>query len=1386
MTDKPTAKKSSRNKPKKRTRRSDAEPEQAVSTAAPRAGPAEGSGPVARSAPQPEAPANSPPNGFPIVGIGASAGGLEAFKQFLAAMPADSGMAFVLVPHLDPTHQSMMAELLTRQTAMPVAEAVHGQILEPNHVYIIPPNKYLAVEGGRLVLSAPPKPHWRQTAIDFALRSLAEECADKAIGIVLSGTGAHGTLGLKEIKLAGGLVMAQSPQSAEYEQMPRNAIATGIVDYVLPPQDMPAVLMDYVRHALTPDQAEAGAAEGPPPPDLIRILALLHARSKYDFRHYRKNMIGRRIRRRMGILRLDSMSAYLERLRHDPAEIATLCKDLLISVTSFFREPEAFEVLAERVLPELIAQLDGDVPLRVWVPGCATGEEAYTIAMLLFEQLEAADKPANIQIFATDIDDDSLETARQGVYPDGVTGAISEARLRRFFDRIDEHRYRVTKALREAVVFAPQNLITDAPFSRLHLISCRNVLIYLEPDIQAKIISLLHFALLDGGCLLLGPAESIGRAVDMFEPVSKKWRVFRRIGPARRDLVNIPVIAPAGGTQGPQWHAPPEPRRPAGPRLTELMQRAVAEGFAPASILIDRKYEILCLLGPVGDYLDFPRGELSRDLLHMARQGLRTKLRAACQKALREQHPVSDPNVRVKRKNGFFGCSMTVRPLTEPQEVEGLLLIVFQDHPDAAPIAKRDTISGEDSAMVEQLEDELRATREDLHGTIEELESSNEELKASNEEIMSMNEELQSANEELETSKEEMQSLNEELATVNSQLHDKVEDLDRESNDMANLMAATDIATVFLDVDLNIKRFTPATSRLLNLLGADIGRPFRSFAPKFNDETLFDDCERVLQNLQPLEKEIFSEDGRCYLRRIMPYRTADHRIAGVVIAFIDVTQRLAAEAQARRLATVLLESGDAVTVRDFAGRITGWNRGAEQLYGYTEAEALKMNMRDIADAEYCERTLDAARRVAAGERVESFEMSRHARDGSARNVWVTVTPLRDATGTPIGVATVEKNITARHEAEQAARELNATLERRIARRTAALEASEQRIRAVLDAAVEAVVTIDGTGQIETFNKAAERVFGFSAAEAIGQKVQILMPSPYREHHDEYLRRYRETGNGRVIGVPREFSGQRKDGTVFPIELSVSAVDQLGLFTAMIRDLTKEKSLQQEILQIATIEQRRIGQELHDGTQQELTGLGLLASNLSETLRDKQTPEAELAERLAAGIAAANANVRSLARGLLPGDVRAKSLAPALEELARTIALHHAVECRFECPEPVEIGDDVAAMHLYRIAQEAVTNAIKHAEAHTVTVRLRQRDEGLELEVVDDGAGIDRSTSTSQQGLGLRTMAHRCSLLGGKLTVEQAETGGTRIACRIDRTEELDVGASAQRTREADE
>jgi two-component system CheB/CheR fusion protein len=489
------------------------------------------------------AAADPPATSCPIVGIGASAGGLDAFKKFFAAMPPDAGLAFVLIPHLDPTHDSLMVELLTKQTAMSVAEAADGTRILADHVYVIPPNKYLAVHDGVLQLSRPPTSRGQQTAIDFCLRSLAADQQERSIGIIFSGTGSHGTLGLKEIKFAGGMVMVQDPESAEYDQMPRSAIATGLVDYVLPPTAMPEALVRYVEHPyLNPSTVHAPGEDGASD-QLNRILAVLRTNTKYDFRVYRKHMVKRRVQRRMGLCHIATFAEYEDYLCANAKEVTALYKDMLINVTGFFRDPEAFEVLSQRVVPELVERASADRAVRVWVPGCATGEEAYSLAILLVEGFRAADREINFQIFATDLDEDSLERARAGLYADSVVGDLSPARLRRFFTRADEQQYQAHKELRDAIVFAPQNLISDAPFSKLDLISCRNLLIYLEPKVQEKVVSLFHFSLNVDGYLLLGPSESIGRMPDLFEPISKKWRVYRRVGPVRREIVDIPIVA---------------------------------------------------------------------------------------------------------------------------------------------------------------------------------------------------------------------------------------------------------------------------------------------------------------------------------------------------------------------------------------------------------------------------------------------------------------------------------------------------------------------------------------------------------------------------------------------------------------------------------------------------------------------------------------------------------------------------------------------------------------------------------------------------------------------------------------------------------------------------
>jgi two-component system CheB/CheR fusion protein len=827
-------------------------------------------------------------------------------------MPPDTGMAFVLVPHLDPSHKSLMTELLAKYTPLPVCEAGDGMTLQPDRVYIIPPNHYLSLDGPRLRLEAPPHAHGPQTAIDHFLRSLAEEWGELAVGILLSGTGSHGSLGLREIKGRGGLTLVQEPTEAAYGQMPRSAAADGSVDYILPVADMPEVLLRHARRLARGKGAREQAQEHGANGQLGQILALLRARTQYDFRCYRKRMLMRRVQRRMGLARLERLTDYLARLRDDAAEVNALFKDLLIGVTSFFREPDAFRLLEQRVLNTLVEHCDNDSPLRVWVPACSSGEEAYSIAMLLIESCERHNRPCAIQVFATDIDEDALAFARQGLYPAGIKADLSPARLNRFFGRSGDAHYQVSKQLRETVVFAAQNLVSDAPFSRLDLISCRNLMIYMEPEVQGKLIALFHFALKPEGFLFLGPSETISRQADLFETLSKKWRIFRRIGPPRRDLLEFPL-----GNGGARIAQPPQLQDAGGPAplpdFGDLTRRLLLDAFAPATLLVNRRLEILYFHGPTVQYLELPTGAPTRDLIEMAREGLRTRLRAACHRALREKQPVRVVDARVKRDGVFHPVELSVTPVHEPKGAEGMLLVSFFERPPRAgddAASGTDELLGDETAAIQQLEQELKTTREDLQSTIEEMESANEELKASNEEVMSMNEELQSANEELETSKEELQSLNEELSTVNNQLQDKVEELERTGNDIANLLANTELAVIFLDNQFRIKRFTPATARLLNLLESDIGRQLADFAPKFSDEFLLEDAGTVLRTLAATEKEVSNTAGQVYLRRIQPYRTADDRIEGVAVTLVEITRRKQMEAKLEELNRALMKDVD--------------------------------------------------------------------------------------------------------------------------------------------------------------------------------------------------------------------------------------------------------------------------------------------------------------------------------------------------------------------------------------------------------------------------------------------------------------------------------------------
>jgi len=850
-----------------------------------------------------------------VVGIGASAGGLEAFKHFFAAMPPDSGMAFVLIQHLDPTHQSLTAELLGKHTAMPVVEVEDEMRVEQNRVYVIPPNAYLTISGETLHLSEPAERRGLRVPVDFFFRSLADDQQERAIGIILSGSGTDGSLGVREIKAAGGMVMVQSLETTAFDGMPRSAISTGMVDYVATVENMPQVLEGYVRHGYVNGAAAPLPVAEKVPDDLHAIIGILRAHIKYDFSCYKKGTLTRRAQRRMGLSHTEKMSEYVEILRRDKEEVKALYKDLLISVTNFFREPEAWEALTREALAALVREHDDETPIRVWTPGCATGEEPYSLAMLLCEEMHRADKTSALQIFASDIDLDALAFARAGIYPENIAADVSPERLRRFFVK-GEHTYRINKNIREAVVFAEQNIVSDPPFSKLDLISCRNLLIYLESEVQEKILSQFHFALREGGYVFLGGSETVSQGNALFQAVSRKYRIYRR---GRRSGYVTTELPSAGHRQravAVQTQVAGLERR--AQRLAAVAQQVVTQRFAPACVLINRRAEVLYLNGPVDRYLQLPSGELGAELAAMARPGLRARLRTAVREAIQADKAVSAGGVRIKKNGGYFAARLLVDPLRHPPEVQGLYLVAFDEEdggrrPRLAEIAppeqpREETERAADyEAIIQHLEEELRATREDLQSTVEELETANEEFKASNEEITSVNEELQSTNEELETSKEELQSLNEELQTVNHQLEHKLTELEATNNDLNNLLVSTDIATVFLDRGFCLKRFTAATKRLIRVIETDVGRPISDFALNFTDPDLLPDAEHVLKLLAPIEREVQDVEGRYYLRRILPYRTEDDRIVGVVVTFNDVTNVKEHERALERLAAELDE-----------------------------------------------------------------------------------------------------------------------------------------------------------------------------------------------------------------------------------------------------------------------------------------------------------------------------------------------------------------------------------------------------------------------------------------------------------------------------------------------
>ncbi len=1306
-----------------------------------------------------------------VVGIGASAGGLTALRELFGHMPPDTGLVFVVVMHLSPEHESHLPDLLQAHTQMPVRQVTETLQMEPNHVYVIPPGSNLTAVDTHLRLSEMEKERSRRAPIDHFFQTLAKTYHETAVGVVLTGTGSDGTFGLRKIREESGLTIAQDPAEAEHDTMPMSAISHGVADRVLPLSEMPDQIVRFATtEPAVPVPEEDEDVERDERQTILDILTQVRARTSHDFSRYKPATVMRRIRRRMQIHQMEDLEEYGEHVRRDRDEARQLFDDLLITVTNFFRDPETFEVLERDVVPKLFEDKAEQDQVRAWSVGCATGEEAYSLAILLLEHASRLDPSPQVQVFATDLHEASLESAREGLYPDTMETQISPERLERFFAPEYDHYYRVRPQLREAVVFAPHNVIKDPPFSHLDLVSCRNMLIYLRREVQEEILPLFHYALRPGGYLLLGSSETIRRS-KFFERIDEPHRIYlRRELPAHEPRLPVFSMPPARFAR----RDPDVPRRPQGAPGYGALHQKMVEQYAPPSVLVGEDNALVHASARAGRYLKVPGGEPTNDLFRLVREPLRLGLRAGLFAVRDRGKAYRSRPIRLEVEGEPVHVTVRVQPPGDDDELEDFCLVIFDEGPTPPPgeVSEADVPEG----TARELEEELVATRARLQAMREDQEASQQEMRATNEELQSMNEELRSAMEELETSKEELQSMNEELATANQENRHKVEELAQLSSDLQNLLSATEIATLFLDRDLRIMRFTPPLTELFHVRPTDRGRPLSDLTHRLDDVDLEKGAEQVLDSLAPLTHEIQSDDGRWLLTRILPYRSTEDRIEGVVITFVDITERKATEealrASEERYRTLFNSIDEGFCIIE----VLFDKQGEPFDYRFLEANPAFVRQTGLEDP--VGRTMrefapnhEEFWYEAYAEIVRTGEPRRFEHEAKALGFFYEVYAFRIDEPEANRVAVLFRDITERKRTEEALRE------------------SEERFRAVSNLTPDLLWRSDPNGSTSWYNQRWTEYTGQTLEEAVGWGWLDVIHPDHREKSAERYRRAVEEGERleqmhrirRHDGEYRWFLVRAEPllddyGAVRHFFGSATDIHEQWMMLEELEERVSERTREVRELSLTLTmaeqeERRRIARVLHDDIQQLLFGLHLRLDYLSGDMAELEEPELQEAFGEARDwIDRAIEGTRELSVGLNPPVLKDEGLCEALRWLASQMRKQHQLEVDLRFEDEVAVDDEDARSLLFQTVRELLFNVVKHADVDEATVSLRREGDSLELQVSDEGAGFDpgqvRSSRSHATGLGLFSVRERIRLIGGEVSVDAAPGQGTRVRVTV--------------------